>query len=151
MRIIRNPDEFSQLVGETLGPSDWVTITQERINAFADATNDHQWIHVDPKRAAEESPGGTTIAHGYLTLSLVPSLSWTIYKVEGAERQLNYGSNRLRFMAPVPVNARIRMRETVKEVEAKDKSVKVVTEAVMEMEGNERPVMVAETISLYLR
>ena len=107
MRTFHGLDELEKAVGTHLGYSDWQTITQEQVNLFADATGDHQWIHVDPEKAAQ-GPFGTTIAHGYLTLSLVPSLVWQIYTVEGLRMGVNYGSNKVRFPAPVPVGSRVR-------------------------------------------
>ena len=102
MLKVEKPSDLLQHVGETLGPSEWITVTQEMIDKFADATGDHQWIHVDVERAKKEMPGGKTIAHGYLTLSLLPRLAPTLMKVEKRRRGLNYGSNRVRFTAPVP-------------------------------------------------
>ena len=107
MRIINGIEELEQAVGTHLGYSDWHTVTQDQIDLFADATGDHQWIHVDQKKA-KEGPFGSTIAHGYLTLSLVPMLSWQVYKVEGVRMGVNYGANRLRFPSPVPVASKVR-------------------------------------------
>ena len=111
MLKVEKPSDLLQHVGETLGPSEWLTVTQEMIDKFADATGDHQWIHVDVERAKKELPGGKTIAHGYLTLSLLPRLAPTLMKVEKRRRGVNYGSNRVRFTAPVPAGARIRLKQ----------------------------------------
>jgi acyl dehydratase len=136
-------------VGETLGPSEWLTVTQEMIDKFADATGDHQWIHVDVERAKKELPGGKTIAHGYLTLSLLPRLAPTLMKVEKRRRGVNYGSNRVRFTAPVPAGARIRLKQRLVKVEpVEDNGFRITSEMTMEVEGNTRPAMVAETLSI---
>jgi acyl dehydratase len=136
-------------VGKELGPSEWLTVTQEMIDKFADATGDHQWIHVDVERAKKEMPGGKTIAHGYLTLSLLPRLAPTLMKVENRRRGLNYGSNRVRFTAPVPAGARVRLRQKLLKVEpVEDNGFRVTSEMTMEVEGNSRPAMVAETLGI---
>jgi acyl dehydratase len=136
-------------VGKELGPSEWLTVTQEMIDKFAEATGDHQWIHVDVERAKKELPGGKTIAHGYLTLSLLPRLAPTLLKVEQRRRGLNYGSNRVRFTAPVPAGARIRLRQKLLKVEpVEDNGMRITSEMTMEVEGNPRPAMVAETLSI---
>jgi acyl dehydratase len=136
-------------VGKELGPSEWLTVTQEMIDKFADATGDHQWIHVDVERAKKELPGGKTIAHGYLTLSLLPRLAPTLMSVEKRRRGLNYGSNRVRFTAPVPAGARIRLRQKLVKVDpVEDNGFRITSEMTMEVEGNGRPAMVAETLSI---
>ncbi|MGH7396387.1 MAG: MaoC family dehydratase [Candidatus Rokuibacteriota bacterium] len=138
-----------QHVGKELGPSEWLTVTQEMIDKFADATGDHQWIHVDVERAKKEMPGGKTIAHGYLTLSLLPQLAPTLMKIEKRRRGLNYGSNRVRFTAPVPAGARVRLRQKLVKVEpVEDNGFRVTSEMTMEVEGNARPAMVAETLGI---
>jgi len=135
--------------GKEIGVSDWYTVSQEQIDKFADATGDHQWIHVDVERAKKEMPGGKTIAHGWLTLSLVPRLASTLYRVKNRSRGLNYGANRVRFTGMVPAGARIRLRLAVKSVEAmKDGGTRIVNEGTMELEGSARPVLVAETIGI---
>lgn len=149
MITIPSPQAMLDMVGTTLGPSQWVEITQKRIDQFAEATGDHQWIHTDPERAAREAPGGTTIAHGYLTLSLLPALLATIYRMDGVSRGINYGANRLRFMAPVPVGARLRLAHTIKAAEPIEGGVKVVAENLFEIEGSDRPVAAVETIGLF--
>jgi acyl dehydratase len=149
MLKVEKPSDLLQHVGETLGPSEWLTVTQEMIDKFADATGDHQWIHVDVERAKKEMPGGKTIAHGYLTLSLLPRLAPTLMQVEKRRRGLNYGSNRVRFTAPVPAGARIRLKQRLVKVEpVEDNGFRVTSEMTMEVEGNTRPAMVAETLSV---
>ena len=149
MLKVEKPSDLLQHVGETLGPSEWLTVTQEVIDKFADATGDHQWIHVDVERAKEELPGGKTIAHGYLTLSLLPRLAPTLMKVEKRRRGVNYGSNRVRFTAPVPAGARIRLKQRLVKVEpVEDNGFRITSEMTMEVEGNTRPAMVAETLSI---
>jgi acyl dehydratase len=135
--------------GKEVGVSDWYTVTQEQIDKFADATGDHQWIHVDVERARREMPGGKTIAHGWLTLSLVPRLASTLYRVKHRSRGINYGANRVRFTGMVPAGSRIRLRLSVKAVETmKDGGIRITNESTMELEGSDRPVLVAETIGV---
>jgi acyl dehydratase len=149
MLKVEKPQDLLQHVGEQLGPSEWLTVTQEMIDKFADATGDHQWIHVDVERAKKELPGGKTIAHGYLTLSLLPQLAPTLMKVEKRRRGVNYGSNRVRFTAPVPAGARVRLRQKLVKVEpVEDNGFRVTSEMTMEVEGNTRPAMVAETLGI---
>lgn len=149
MLKVEKPQDLLQHVGEELGPSEWLTVTQEMIDKFAEATGDHQWIHVDVERAKKEMPGGKTIAHGYLTLSLLPRLAPTLMKVEQRRRGLNYGSNRVRFTAPVPAGARVRLRQKLLKVEpVEDNGFRVTSEMTMEVEGNSRPAMVAETLGI---
>ncbi len=149
MLNVEKPQDLLQHVGEQLGPSEWLTVTQEMIDKFADATGDHQWIHVDVERAKKEMPGGKTIAHGYLTLSLLPQLAPTLMKVEKRRRGVNYGSNRVRFTAPVPAGARVRLRQKLVKVEpVEDNGFRVTSEMTMEVEGNTRPAMVAETLGI---
>jgi acyl dehydratase len=148
MRDYANAAELATTVGEKQGPSDWLDITQERINDFAKATGDFQWIHCDPERAAKEAPGGKTIAHGFLTLSLLGTLAPQIYNVN-ASRIINVGSDRVRFLAPVPVGSRIRLFMTVKSSEPASGGLKIIAEASFEIEGSERPAMIADLIFLY--
>ena len=149
MLTIDKPKDVFQHIGKELGPSDWLTVTQEMIDKFAEATGDHQWIHVDVERAKRELPGGKTIAHGYLTLSLLPRLAPTLMKVEKRRRGLNYGSNRVRFTAPVPAGARVRLRQKLLKVEpVEDNGFRVTSEMTMEVEGSSRPAMVAETLGI---
>ena len=136
--------------GDTFGPSSWVDITQEKIDAFADATGDHQWIHVDPERAAA-GPFGGTIAHGYLTLSMLPEAAFALMSVEDASAAINYGLNKVRFPAPVPVGSRVRTTFRVADVTPVDGGVQVTTQATVEREGSDKPVCVAETVARYYR
>jgi len=148
MRVFRSVDEIVRAVGEPLGTSDWVQITQEQVDTFAEATGDHQWIHVDVDRAREESPYGGPIAHGYLSLSLLPALGWQIYTTEGATMGVNYGSNKVRFPAPVPVGSRVRLSSVLLEVtQQPDGAVHLVVEQTLEIEGHPKPALVAETVS----
>ncbi|NSC20843.1 MaoC family dehydratase [Streptomyces albus subsp. chlorinus] len=148
-RVFTSADELRAAVGEELGSSDWLEVGQKRIDLFADATGDHQWIHVDPERAAE-GPFGTTIAHGYLTLSLLPALVPQVMRVEGARMGVNYGVNKVRFPAPVPVGSRLRARLALTEVsEASDGGVQVAARVAVEREGGDKPVCVAESLSRY--
>jgi acyl dehydratase len=137
---------FEAHVGEHLGHSDWRQVTQREIDLFAEATGDHQWIHVDPKRAAE-GPYGKTIAHGYLTLSLVPLLVQQIYRVTGLTMQVNYGVDKLRFPAPVPVDSRIRAGAELIKVERNDKGGRATVRVTVEVEGSDRPACVVDTIA----
>ena len=149
MLKVEKPQDLLQHVGTELGPSEWLTVTQEMIDKFADATGDHQWIHVDVERAKKEMPGGKTIAHGYLTLSLLPQLAPTLMKIEKRRRGLNYGSNRVRFTAPVPAGARVRLRQKLVKIEpVEDNGFRITSEMTMEVEGNPRPAMVAETLGI---
>ena len=132
-------------VGDTFGPSSWVEITQEKIDLFAEATGDHQWIHVDPERA-KDGPFGSTIAHGYLTLSLIPMASFEVVPSSG-RMGINYGTNRVRFPAPVPVGSRVRTRFEVAKVEEIQGGSQVTMTATIEREGGDKPVCVAEIIS----
>ena len=135
--------------GKEIGASEWYTVTQEQIDKFADATGDHQWIHVDVERAKREMPGGKTIAHGWLTLSLVPRLASTLYRVKHRSRGINYGANRVRFTGVVPAGSRIRLRLAIKSVEPVDNGgTRITSEGTMELEGSARPVLVAETIGV---
>jgi acyl dehydratase len=148
MLEIERPADLAQYVGKEIGVSEWFTVDQEIIDKFAAATGDHQWIHVDVERARREMPGGKTIAHGYLTLSLVPRLAQTIYRVKKRSRGLNYGSNRIRFTGQVPAGSRIRLRQRIKSVEPVDGGVRITSENTVEVEGVARPALVAETISM---
>jgi acyl dehydratase len=138
--------DLQKAVGTSLGYTDWLTIDQARINTFADATDDHQWIHVDAERAAA-GPFGTTIAHGYLTLSLLPALVAGRFSVAGARMGVNYGVNKVRFPAPVPVGSRVRGLIEVLEVTEITGAVQVVAKVTVEREGGDKPVCVAETVS----
>ncbi len=145
-------DELRAAAGREIGVSDWIEVTQERIDRFAEATGDHQWIHVDVERARRESPYGTTIAHGYLTLSLVPQLIKSVLRVDGLRASVNYGSNRVRYPAPVPAGARIRGR--VRILEAADvppDGLRVTYRTTVETADGDRPVCIAETIAVHYR
>ena len=148
-RVFERPAELLAAVGQPLGHSDWLAIDQERIDLFADATGDHQWIHVDPERAAH-GPYGATIAHGYLTLSLVNLFLPQIVEVRGVAMGVNYGADKLRFPAPVPVGSRIRgSGELLRAEEVKGGAVQAVIRVTVEVEGSERPACVVDTISRY--
>jgi acyl dehydratase len=135
------------LVGQHLGHSDWVEITQERVDLFADATGDHQWIHVDPERAKQESPFGGPVAHGYLTLSLIPSLMPQILEVTGFRMGVNYGVDKVRFPSSVPVGSRIRAGATLDSAEPIAGGLHMVVTVTVEIEGGGKPAMVATTVS----
>ncbi|MET0885882.1 MAG: MaoC family dehydratase [Mycetocola sp.] len=148
MRTFTSADDIVHSVGQELGVSQWITITQDRINTFAEATGDDQWIHVDVERAGRESPFGGPIAHGYLSLALLPMLGWQIYTVEGAKMGINYGSNKVRFPSPVPVGARVRLSSTLEKAEGlPDGTVQMTVKQVLEIEGHPKPALVAETLS----
>lgn len=139
--------DLAALVGQALGESDWVVVDQSRIDAFAQATSDHQWLHVDPLRAAE-GPFGSTIAHGFLTLSLLPMMLASAYVIDDVRMGVNYGLNRLRFPAPVPVGSRIRARLTLLGFQAlPEGGAQLTVEAIVEREGSAKPVCVAELVT----
>src|SRR3954464_1341847 len=146
-RTINGLGQLTPLVGEHLGYSDWVEITQDQVNTFADATGDHQWIHVDVERAKKESPFGGPIAHGFLTLSLVPMLSWQVFSSEGAKMGVNYGCNKVRFPAPVPVGAKVRSTVVLSEASMVGEAVQTVVTHTIEVEGGSKPACIAETVS----
>ncbi|MCM2390308.1 MaoC family dehydratase [Streptomyces albipurpureus] len=147
-RIFTSPNELSAAVGEPLGQSDWLEIDQKRVDLFADATGDHQWIHVDPARAAD-GPFGSTIAHGYLTLSLLPVFIPQVMRVEGMRMGLNYGTEKVRFPAPVPVGSRLRATVTLQSVSEAGGGVQVTARVTVEREGGEKPVCVADSVTRY--
>ena len=138
--------DLESLVGQTLGPSDWFEVDQGRIDTFADATGDHQWIHVNEEMATKML--GSTIAHGYLTLSLIPMFGPQVLSVQGVTRGINYGANKVRFTNMVPVNSKLRMTQTVKEVNEKAGGKQMISECTIEIEGQDRPACVAETITV---
>ena len=148
-REFAHPSEMQKHVGEEIGVSDWVEITQERINLFADATGDHQWIHVDVERAKKDMPGGKTIAHGFLTLSLIPMLNSQISHINNVRNGINYGCNKVRFPAPVRVGSRLRAHGEITEVEPIQDGVQVVVRVTLEIEGGGKPACVADTVSRY--
>jgi acyl dehydratase len=146
---VEQPQELLKHVGRELGPSEWFTVEQQQIDRFADATGDHQWIHVDVARAAREMPGGKTIAHGFLTLALVPRMAATLLHVTRRTRGINYGSNKVRFTNAVPAGSRIRLRQRLAEVvEVPGNGVRITSEMTVELEGQERPALVAEIIGV---
>lgn len=145
MTTFASISELAGAVGSHLGHSDWLEITQDRINAFADATDDHQWIHVDPVRAAT-GPFGTTIAHGYLTLSLAVLFVGELFSVDGVSIGVNYGTNKVRFVSPVPVGSKLRAGATVANVEEIAGGVQVVLDLIFEVEGAEKPACVAQVV-----
>lgn len=148
--VFANPAELKDAVGKHLGVSDWLEITQDRIDKFADATGDHQWIHVDPERA-KNGPFGACIAHGYLTQSLVNFFLPQIVEVQGISMGVNYGADKLRFPAPVPVGSRVRgSAELIKVEDVKGNAVQATIRVSVEIEGSDRPGCVIETISRYV-
>ena len=146
MLIVETPAAMKDYVGKPIGTSDWLTVDQDRINKFADATGDHQWIHVDVARAAKEMPGGKTIAHGFLTLSLLVVLMDSVYRIEKTSRGINYGSNKVRFTSMVPSGSRIRLHQTLKALEEVEGGVRMFFDCSVELEGSTRPALVSETI-----
>ena len=149
MKVFNDLKEFSAALGSQLGPTEWLEITQDRVDLFADATDDHQWIHVDPERAAN-GPFGATIAHGLLTLSLLPHFSAQLYRVDGITLAVNYGYNKVRFINPVKVGAKIRARGEVTAINQLDGAVQATTTITVEIEDSEKPAAVAEAIVRYI-
>ncbi|MQY33878.1 putative enoyl-CoA hydratase 1 [Streptomyces sp. RB17] len=147
MKVFQGIEELRNAVGTHLGYSDWHTVTQQQIDTFADATGDHQWIHVDVEKATA-GPFGGTIAHGYLTLSLVPMLVWQVYRVEGVSMGVNYGANKLRFPSPVPVGSKVRAGVELVSVEPGGGGYRVTTRVTVERQGAGKPACVAETLSV---
>ena len=150
MLEVEKPTDLIPYAGKEIGVGDWLTVTQQTIDTFADATGDHQWIHVDVERCKREIPGGRTIAHGYLTLSLMPQLGRSVLSIRNRARAINYGSNRIRFIAPVHAGDRIRARQTLKSAEPIEGGVRLTWESTVEVEtdGKIRAALVAETIVL---
>jgi acyl dehydratase len=152
MRIFNGFDEIKAAVGTEVGASDWIEITQDRISKFAEATCDEQWIHLDQDRAKQELPGGRTIAHGLLSLSLAPMFIRSVMGLKGLKNTLNYGADRIRYLAPVPAGSRLRGRTTIAEVEdVPPHGLRVNYRLVVEIEGGKRPACVAELIALHMR
>jgi acyl dehydratase len=149
MRIFKDLGELRAAQGEHLGYSGWREITQERVNMFADATDDHQWIHVDPERA-KESLFGSTIAHGYLSLSLLPSFMAELFRVDGLRMAINYGLNKVRFPRPVPVGSRVRAGAEIVDVKGTPAGTLASLRVTIEVEGVDKPACVAETLSLFV-
>lgn len=148
MRVIASIAEAVDAVGQELGVSGWTAVDQDRIDAFADTTGDRQWIHVDVERAGAESPYGTTIAHGFLTLSLIPALSKDNYRVDNAKMGINYGLNKVRFLAPVPAGSRVRVRsDLVDATRVNDTTVDLTVRQTVELDGSDKPAAVAEVIA----
>ena len=147
--FIKNLEDAKALVGQEVGLSDWILVDQERINRFADATDDHQWIHTDPERCAREFPLGTTCAHGYLTISLIPGLIENIIQFEGLERIINYGINKARFRSMVPAGSRVRVRVVLNSAKKRAGALQAFLECAVEMEGQEKPVASAECVVMY--
>ena len=150
MKTIAGIEGYKALVGEQLGESDWLQVDQDRINQFADATGDHQWIHVDTGKA-KQGPFGMTIAHGFLTLSLIPGLTGGLLKIEGVRMGINYGLNRVRFPSPVKVGSRVKASVRNVSVEDVQGGIQIVNEVTISIEGETKPACVAETVSRYLR
>jgi acyl dehydratase len=142
-------DEFVAAQGAELGPTDWLEITQDRVNLFADATDDHQWIHIDPERAAN-GPFGGTIAHGLLTLSLLPHFTHQLYTVDNVAMAINYGYNKVRFITPVRVGAKIRARAQIANVDQLDGAVQATVTVTVEIDGSDKPAAVAESIVRFI-
>ncbi|RAV02793.1 MaoC family dehydratase [Mycolicibacter senuensis] len=151
MRVIGSVGEAVLTIGEELGVTDWLEVDQNRIDAFADVTGDHQWIHVDTERAKSESPYGATIAHGFLTLSLIPGVSKENYRVENAKMGINYGLNKVRFLAPVTAGSRIRVRSVlVDATKVDDSTVNLTVRHTVEIDGSDKPAAVADLIARYV-
>ncbi len=146
MRIFSGVDELRAAAGSRVGVSDWLTVDQSRIDTFAEATDDHQWIHVDEGRAGK-GPFGTTIAHGFLTLSLLPMLIAQVYRIDGGKMGINYGLNRVRFTSPLPVGSKVRGAVELLDVSDVTGGVQVTTEVTIEIEGSERPALVAQWLT----
>jgi acyl dehydratase len=142
-------DEFVAAQGDELGPTDWLEVTQDRVNLFADATDDHQWIHVDPERAAN-GPFGGPIAHGLLTLSLLPHFTHQLYTVDNIAMAINYGYNKVRFITPVRVGAKIRARAQIAKVDQLDGAVQATVTVTVEIDGSDKPAAVAESIVRFI-
>lgn len=148
-RLITSIDDAKALEGEEVGLSDWIVIDQNRIDEFAEATADYQWIHVDTERARRELPEGKTIAHGYLTLSLIPALTGKFIEVQNLTRAINFGLNKVRFYTPVPSGARVRARATVLQARMRAGALLLTSEVRIEIENERKPACVAETLGMY--
>lgn len=150
MKTFADLGEFASSAGTKLGPTDWTTVDQQRVNLFADATDDRQWIHVDPDRAAD-GPFGGTIAHGLLTLSLLPRFLHQLFGVDNITMAINYGFNRVRFITPVPVGRRVRATAVISEVSSLESAVQAILVTSVEVEGSAKPAAVIESIVRYVR
>jgi acyl dehydratase len=148
-RIVRTIEDAKALVGQEIGVSEWVVVDQARINQFAAATDDHQWIHTDTERAKAEMPGGQTIAHGYLLISLMPALMDKLVEMPTLQRAINYGLNKVRFKNPVPSGSRVRLRSVLLQAQKRAGALQVILENTLEIEGQPKPACVAEVIALY--
>jgi acyl dehydratase len=149
LHVIKSIEDAKALEEKEVGLSDWIVVDQKRIDLFAEATGDHQWIHVDSDRAARELPGGKTIAHGYLTLSLIPALTGGFVRVENLARALNFGCNKVRFYSMVPVGSRVRGRAVVKQARMRAGALHLLSEVRIEVEGERKPACIAETLGMY--
>ncbi len=147
--VIKSIEDAKALENVEVGVSNWIVIDQQMINRFANATGDHQWIHVDEERAARELPDGKTIAHGYLTLSLIPALVIDFVHFENLARAINFGCNKVRFYTAVPVGARVRARATVRQARKRGGALHLLSEIKVEVEGERKPACVAETLGIY--
>lgn len=150
MHLIKSIEDAKALEGREVGLSDWVVIDQQKIDRFAKATGDFQWIHVDPERAKKELPDGKTIAHGYFTLALIPALTGDFIKVENLARAINFGCNKIRFYTPVPVGSRVRARATLLQARKRAGALHLLSRIRIEVEGERKPACVAETIGMYI-
>jgi acyl dehydratase len=149
MRMVETPEALRALIGQELGVSDWLEVTQDLIDRFAEVTGDHQWIHVDVERAKREMPGGKTIAHGYLLLSLLPKLGAGIYKLSWPTRSINYGSDKVRIVNPVKAGARVRLRQSLVAVEdGAPGAHRITVRQTLEIENEAKPAMIADTIRM---
>ena len=148
-RVINSIEDAKALEGEEVGLSEWAVIDQNRIDQFAEATADYQWIHVDTERAAREMPNGKTIAHGYMTLALIPALTGDFIEVPNLSRAINFGVNKVRFYTPVPAGARVRARATVLQARRRAGALLLTSEVRIEIDGERKPACVAETLGMY--
>ncbi|MGX1856656.1 MaoC family dehydratase [Dietzia sp. NPDC055340] len=149
LRTFASVAEIHEALGQQIGPTEWFTIDQDRIDSFADATNDHQWIHCDVERSAI-GPYGTTIAHGYLTLSLLPALSAELYTIEAGSARINYGSNKVRYPQAVRAGDRIRLIATIKDFRSESENMFLTVSYLVEIDGGDKPALAAETVTLIL-
>ena len=149
MHVIKSIEDAKALEGMEAGLSDWVVIDQNRLDQFAEATADYQWIHVDTERAAKEMPGGKTIAHGYLTLALIPALTIDFIHVENLERAINFGVNKVRFYTPIECGARVRARAKILQARRRAGALLLTSEVRIEIEDERKPACVAETLGMY--
>ena len=144
--VLHQPSDFASYIGKQIGTSEWVTLDQQKIDAFAVLTGDDHWIHVDLDRAKDEMPDGKTLVHGFLTLSLIPYLQRTVFSVTNRGKGLNYGCNRIRFTSPLQVGSRVRLHQTVKACEVLPNGARMTFDCTIEVEGKEKPALVAETL-----